>query len=421
MFRSYSRYIARSNRAAARFLYQRRRIRRRLGVIASRHRRRILAGGNVQAVQWCALAELDDPRDFWVYPRSSHWWDRIVLQVWDDHEWICRFRMSRSTFGELVAALRPRLERQHTTMREAISVEKRVAVAVWFLASGSSYQVASDIFGVGRSTVAHLVVEFCLAVELELLSKTVRLGPHVGRIMDGFLKLGMPHCIGAIDGTHIPICSPGGKADQYGNRKSFSSILLQGTVDHRGRFIDAEIGWSGRNHDAFVFSHSAICVAMDSGSFVPGNPTICVDGVHVPPLVLADGAYPMRRWLLKPFGRYAESEAHRNFDRCLSRARNRVECAFGRLKARFRCLSHRLQAREKNVVSIVTACVVLHNLCEDRGHEILGEVGTVDPLLISRVEGQEREMLDNHLEQGKAVREVVASWIARGVRHGHNH
>ncbi|XP_054830356.1 uncharacterized protein LOC129326219 [Eublepharis macularius] len=420
MYRSYSRYIARSNRATARYITRRRRIRRRLCVKASLHRRRILSVANDPSVQWCALAELDDPRDYWVYPRSNHWWDRIVLQVWDDHEWICRFRMSRTTFRDLVAALRPRLERQRTTMREPISVEKRVAVAVWFLASGSSYQVASDIFGVGRSTVSNLVVEFCLAVELELLSKTVHLGPHVGRIMDGFLKLGMPHCIGAIDGTHIPICSPGGKPDQYRNRKSFSSILLQGTVDHRGCFIDAEIGWSGRNHDAFVFTHSAFCVAMDSGSFVPGNPTICVDGVHVPPLVLADGAYPMRRWLLKPFGRYAETEAHRKFDRCLSRARNRVECAFGRLKARFWCLSHRLLAREKNVVSIVTACVVLHNLCEDMGHEIVGEVASVDPLLISRAAGQDEETVDNYLEQGKAVREVVASWMARGFMQGQN-
>ncbi|XP_054831196.1 uncharacterized protein LOC129342790 [Eublepharis macularius] len=297
-------------------------------------------------------------------------------------------------------------------MRVPLSVERRVAVAVWYLANGSSYQVASDLFGIGRSTVASSVIEFCFAVELELLSKTICIGPDVGKIMDGFDRLGFPHCIGAIDGTHIPICAPGGRPDQYGNRKNYSSILLQGTVDSSGRFIDVEVGWSGKNHDAFVFTHSALCIAMDAGSLVPGNPCLDLDGVVVPPIIIADGAYPLRPWLMKPYGRTAEAGHHRDFDRRLCRARNKVECCFGRYKGRWRCLSRRLQVREQNVVSVVTACAVLHNLCEERGHPVLGDLESPEPIRIQADEDDDMATNGENLAAGKVVREALARFMA---------
>ncbi|XP_054828310.1 uncharacterized protein LOC129344072 [Eublepharis macularius] len=400
---AYRRYSAQRRRAAARILFQ-----DSVSTVAwtrSRIRRR-------QRFQhWFLLAQMEEPRQHWVYPRSTDWWENIVLVHWDDRRWMRRFRMSKRTFIDLVEALRPRLQRQNTSLRSAISVERRVAVAIWWLASGTSYQVASDLFGIGKSTVASAVVEFCLAVEVELLSKTVSFGRAIGQIMDGFRRMGFPHCVGAIDGTHIPICAPGGRPDQYGNRKNYSSILLQGTVDHRGRFVDAEVGWSGKNHDAFVFAHSAFCVAMDSGSLIPGNPFMVVDGVRIPPVVIADGAYPMRRWLMKPYGRTATTQAQKMFDTRLSRARNVVECCFGRLKARWRCLSHRLQVREHNVIAVVTACVVLHNLCESRGHPITGRGAAPETILVSHGEGQELTTHHRHLAEGKVVRDALAKYM----------
>ncbi|XP_054836342.1 uncharacterized protein LOC129330336 [Eublepharis macularius] len=361
--------------------------------------------------RWYVLADIREHRDCWVYPRSQDWWERIALRVWDDMHWIQCFRMSRGTFNELVDALRPTLARQSTNMREPVSVEKRVAVTLWCLATGACYRVAADHFGLGLSTVSDAVLEVCFAIEKELLSKTVCLGDEVGKIMDGFAALGFPHCVGAIDGTHIRIGQPRGKPDQYGNRKNYSSILLQGTVDHTGRFVDAEVGWSGKNHDAFVFRNSALCAAMDTGAFVPGNPSLTVNGVSVPPLMISDGAYPMRRWLMKPYGKFAVTPQQKYFNRCLAWARNKVECSFGHLKGCWQCLLHRLKAREENVVTIVTACVILHNLCEAKGHAVLGSLTDPTPLTMP---GDGLEYGENDrgmLDEGKRVRDAMAAFM----------
>ena len=51
-------------------------------------------------------------------------------------------------------------------------------------------------------------------------------------------KLGFPQCAGVVDGTHIPIASPEECPADYFNRKGWHSILMQGMVDHMGRFTE---------------------------------------------------------------------------------------------------------------------------------------------------------------------------------------
>ena len=67
-------------------------------------------------------------------------------------------------------------------------------------------------------------------------------------------KYRFPQCFGVVDGSHIPIVSPQYYPADYYNRKGWHSVILQGTVNHLGQFIDVNVGWPGRVHDARVFS-----------------------------------------------------------------------------------------------------------------------------------------------------------------------
>ncbi|XP_015282731.1 PREDICTED: putative nuclease HARBI1 [Gekko japonicus] len=323
--------------------------------------------------------------------------------------------MSRSTFMWLVDALQDRLQQQQTVMRAPVSVEERVAVGVWWMANIQSYRTIGQQFGLARSTVAAIVMEVARAIAEELHRRVVYLW-NTDRVMRAFAAKGFPQCIGAMDGCHIRVRVPVHLAQFYVNCKNYTSVLLQGTVDNVGRFVDIVVGQSGQSQDAHVLVRSSISARMETGLYVPGNPTRTIEGVPVPPLILADAAYPLRRWLIPPYkGHLNAQQAH--FNKVHGRARNVVDRAFGRLKARWRCLLLQMPVELRNVKPVVAACCILPNVCEDRGHAV-PEVFTEEER--RALADAEAAPLDPDPQMpdaaGEAVREALNAWLWRRAR-----
>ncbi|KAJ7303262.1 hypothetical protein JRQ81_012200 [Phrynocephalus forsythii] len=196
--------------------------------------------------------------------------------------------MTRRTLFEVADKLRPYLMRRDTVMRSAVPVEETIAL----------------VFQKGSSTVASIVIELCLAMEHVLLKEEVRL-PEFNKMTSSMKIFRFPHCIGSIDGTHIPISPPKLQGAAFFNRKSFHSVLLQAACDGDGH--------SGVNHDAHVFRSSMLFRKMEEGTLIPGNPMFHYAGVSIPPIILGDGAYPLCKWLMKPFAvPRDERECHYN-------------------------------------------------------------------------------------------------------------
>ncbi|XP_065423512.1 uncharacterized protein LOC135975653 isoform X1 [Chrysemys picta bellii] len=306
-------------------------------------------------------------RRFWARETSTDWWDRIVLQVWDDSQWLRNFRMRKGTFMELCDLLSPALKRQNTKMRAVLTVEKRVAIALWKLATPDSYRSVGNQFGVGKSTVGAAVMQVAKAITQVLLRKLVTLG-NVQAIVDGFAAMGFPNCGGAIDGTHIPILAPEHQATEYINRKGYFSMVLQALVDHKGRFTNINMGWAGRVHDARVFRNTTLFKGLQQGTYFPDQ-KITVGDVEMPIVILGDPAYPLMPWLMKPYtGSLDRSQELFNYR--LSKCRMVVECAFGRLKGPWRSLT-RSDLSQRNLPIVISACCVLHNLCESKGETFM--------------------------------------------------
>ena len=73
--------------------------------------------------------------------------------------------------------------------------------------------------------------------------------------------------------------------------------------------------------------------------------------------------------------------AQKNYNRKLSQIRVIIEQAFGMLKGRFRRLKHIVVRDVENIVNIVVACCVLHNICilnKDELNECIEEPDNVD-------------------------------------------
>ena len=91
---------------------------------------------------------------------------------------------------------------------------------------------------------------------------------------------------------------------------------------------------------------------------------IIVEGEDpVPVCILGDSAYPLLPFLMKGFVNEGSNEKEQIFGFKLSSARMVTECAFGRLKERFRCLRRKMDINIEDLLYVIYACFSLHNFC----------------------------------------------------------
>ena len=89
----------------------------------------------------------------------------------------------------------------------AIRVSKRIVIALWSLATGMDYRSIGQLFGVGLATcckITHNVSDTLVNVLLKRFIAIVA-KEQVQETKEGFrITSGLPQCVGAIDGCHIP-------------------------------------------------------------------------------------------------------------------------------------------------------------------------------------------------------------------------
>ena len=118
--------------------------------------------------------------------------------------------------------------------------------------------------------------------------------------------------------------------------------------------------------------------------------------MNIPPIVLRDGAFPLKIWMMKPYGDAVPTPRKRYFNYRGSRGRLVTEGAFARLKSRFRVL-HRKCESNKNTVKIMgLSCVFLHNICIEKDDSIPRKIDlTFDEVTNKRRNSNDvRDLLD---------------------------
>lgn len=104
-------------------------------------------------------------RQYWEIPRPRLGWFEVIFGdgrqsvYWKEH-----FRMRKETFLKLVDLVAPAIAKENTVLRNPIPPHKRVAIALWRLAVGSSFRAIAAHFDVGKSTCVNITKEFCQAL-----------------------------------------------------------------------------------------------------------------------------------------------------------------------------------------------------------------------------------------------------------------
>ena len=90
----------------------------------------------------------------------------------------------------------------------------------------------------------------------------------------------------------------------------------------------------------------------------------------VPVCIVGDPAYPLLPYLMNEFAKGGSTVQEQFFGYKLSSARMIIECAFGRLKARFGILTKEMDLSMDNIPFTILSCFILHNFSENNGETV---------------------------------------------------
>ena len=174
-----------------------------------------------------------------------------------------------------------------------------------FLSTGMAFRSLAFSYRISHNTISGIIYDTCDAIWqclvekrmplpiTELLERSARDYGHVWNFRN---------CVASIDGKHVCIKCPKLSGSRYFNYKGFS-VILQGLVDARCKFLSVDVGAFGRQSDSGVFSQSNLHQHLESGSFpfpqpkqIPGTTT------KLPYVILGDQGYHLKDYLMRPYG-----------------------------------------------------------------------------------------------------------------------
>jgi len=239
---------------------------------------------------------------------------------------------------------------------------------------------------VPHNTISLFVPEVCTAIWEEYKDEVLALPSRPAewkQIARGFSeRWNFHHCIGALDGKHVMIKKPAHSGTLNYNYKGFYSIVLMAIVDASYKFVWVSVGAPGSHSDGGIFKESTIYERILNGRLhiPPAEPLEGQEGgMRVPYFFVADDAFALAPWMMKPFPVRHMTRRQRIYNYRLSRARRIVENAFGILVTKWRCLTTTLLLLPRNCKKVTKACIALHNLIRmRRGLPHAGEVDQGD-------------------------------------------
>ena len=126
----------------------------------------------------------------------------------------------------------------------------------------------------------------------------------------------------------------------YHNYKGVFSIVMLALVDGHYKFRWVDTGTTGSCSDAQIFNACQLNRKIEDGRIgFPDPAPITQAGRDVPYFILADDAFALKTWLMKPYGRRMLTREERIANNYrISRGRRVVENTFGILVSRFRVM-----------------------------------------------------------------------------------
>ena len=282
-----------------------------------------------------------------------------VRELLDGHLMNCltAFRMEPYIFRWLASYLRAEGLIEDTTLK----VEEKLSFFLYMLSHNASFQDMQVMFQHSNSTFHEYIKEFFNIIPI-LATRFLRPRyidePHPKIATNDRFFPYFQNCIGAIDGSHVPVSRTPQLQAPWRNRKGSLSQNVMFACDFDLNITFISCGWEGSATDARVLSS-----AMLKGFKVPPGKFYLVDGGYAnTPSFLAP--YRGVRYHLKEWGHgHRRPQNHMElFNLRHAILRNHVERLLGILKKRFPILRVPTFYAIENQVKILAAIAVIHNI-----------------------------------------------------------
>uniref|UniRef100_A0A3P9L215 DDE Tnp4 domain-containing protein n=1 Tax=Oryzias latipes TaxID=8090 RepID=A0A3P9L215_ORYLA len=276
--------------------------------------------------------------------------------------------MSVSEFENLLQQLAPSLTKEQTHYHKLIDPEQRLAVSLGTCTTllRPAFDLVCQLW-LRCDALWHCLRDEHLPVPTEEMWRSTARRFHE--------RWNFPDCLGAMDGKHIFIQAPANSGSLYFNYKGTFSIVLLVLVDADYCFLVVDVGSYGSNSDGGIFANSVLGKALRDGTLnvpppseLPGAPELG----KVNHVIVADEAFPLKPYLLRPYPGHRLSTDRRIFNYCTfvcSRARRISENVFGILSQRFRVFQRTLQVQPSVVDKVVKAACALCNYLRQKGED----------------------------------------------------
>lgn len=237
-----------------------------------------------------------------------------LIDSYDDEDWKRHFRMTSSTFHQLLDIIGPAIERKNVGGRNPISVKEIMLISIEYLANNITMRTIAVIYGRSPSCVWKAIECFTKALQRRILD-IVQWPEDLKKVEQQFRsRAGMPGVVGAIDGCQIRIKAPAETQKDYLNRKFFHSINLLAVSLPDKSFSYVHIGYPGSVHDSRVYRNSSL------GRLIRNNPSKLFpnNSYHL----IGDSAFPCSNFMIPAIkSALVKNDSERKFNFKLSQTR----------------------------------------------------------------------------------------------------
>ena len=333
-----------------------------------------------------------------------------------------RFRVPLSLFNKLCDIFKQRDWLQKAEVdcfgRPSVPFELKLLAALRFIGRGECFDTIQELTGdlVSAEVIRKFIIEW--AEKMALLKPEYITVPNpddnseVTEATEMYNKLGFPGCIGSTDCVNIPLgCCPFSLKNIHTGKDGYPTLGFNCTVNHYRRFLHIAPGCPGSFNDIAKSRFDNFMNEIADGKYNAFRFKVRnssgeweeLEGVYL----IVDGGYKRWKFLQCPL-KHSHLKKECLHSRWLESVRKDVECAFGILKIRFRCLKIPSRFHDPQVTdNIFCACTIIHNMLlddalEQRESELSGSF-------------REEEDLENWIQNPRKYRAESVRFLYRMV------